>query len=164
MSNNRFSGLYSVNPVNVSSDERLKTDIHYLDEPMPDEPVIISDRVERNIHITPKDMYDFIRDDLKLASYRYNVNLEKGNTSVDYGFVAQDILYTKVGSEIVQLADKNDLNSELSYNQGNYISVIAGALQQEIIKRDEENKKLKNEIENLKAQVEKLLNISTNNK
>lgn len=164
MSNNRFSGLYSVNPVNVSSDERLKTDIHYLDEPMPDEPVIISDRVERNIHITPKDMYDFIRDDLKLASYRYNVNLEKGNTSVDYGFVAQDILYTKVGSEIVQLADKNDLNSELSYNQGNYISVIAGALQEEIKKRDEENKELKNEIEILKAQVSKLLSVNINNK
>ena len=164
MSNNRFSGLYSVNPVNVSSDERLKTDIHYLDEPMPDEPVIISDRVERNIHITPKDMYDFIRDDLKLASYRYKVNLEKGNTSVDYGFVAQDILYTKVGSEIVQLADKNDLNSELSYNQGNYINVIAGALQEEIKNRDEEIKELKSEIEILKEQVSKLLSLSINNK
>ena len=163
-STNRFHMLYSVGNVNVSSDERLKTDIHYLDEPMPDEPVVIDNRVERNIHITSKDMYDFVRDDLRLASYRYNANLEKDNTSVDYGFIAQDILYTKVGSEIVQLADKNDLNSELSYNQGNYISVIAGALQEEIKKRDEENKELKNEIEILKAQVSKLLSVNINNK
>ena len=151
MSNNRFSGLYSVNAVNVSSDSRLKTDIHYLEEPT-GETVILENRVERNMHITTKDMYDFVKDELKLASYRYNINLEKGNTSVDYGFIAQDILYTKVGSEIVQLADENNLNSELSYNQGNYISVIAGALQQEIRKRDKEIKELRLEIENLKSQ------------
>ncbi len=151
MSNNRFSGLYSVNAVNVSSDSRLKTDIHYLEEPT-GETVILENRVERNMHITTKDMYDFVKNELKLASYRYNTNLEKGNTCVDYGFIAQDILYTKVGSEIVQLADKYSLNSELSYNQGNYISVIAGALQQEIRKRDKEIKELRLEIENLKSQ------------
>ena len=77
-------------------------------------------------------MRDFIKDDLQLASYRYNNNIDRENTSVDYGFIAQDILYTKVGSEIVQLEDKNDLDSNLSYNQNNYVSTIAGALQEEI--------------------------------
>ena len=156
MTNNRFSSIYSINSVSVSSDSRLKTDIHYLDEPI-EELIVLENRVERNMHITTKDMYDFVKDELKLASYRYNVNLERGNTSVDYGFIAQDILYTKVGSEIVQLTDKNDLNSELSYNQGNYISVIAGALQQEILKRDQENQELREEVEELKSQVNTLL-------
>ena len=139
---NRFHGIYLVNSPNVSSDERLKTDIHYLDEPMPEEPTILDGRVERNMKITTKDMYDFVKDDLKLASYRYNLNLERGNTSTDYGFIAQDILYTKVGSELIQLEDKEDLNSTLSYNQGNYISTIVGALQEAINKIEVLEKKV----------------------
>ena len=139
---NRFHGIYLVNSPNVSSDERLKTDIHYLDEPMPEEPTILDGRVERNMKITTKDMYDFVKDDLKLASYRYNLNLERGNTATDYGFIAQDILYTKVGSELIQLEDKEDLNSTLSYNQGNYISTIVGALQEAINKIEVLEKKV----------------------
>lgn len=138
----RFHTIYLVNSPSVSSDERLKTDIHYLDEPMPEEPTIIDGRVERNMKITTKDMYDFVKDDLKLASYRYNLNLERGNTATDYGFIAQDILYTKVGSELIQLEDKGDLNSTLSYNQGNYISTLAGALQEAINKIEVLEKKV----------------------
>ena len=158
----RFYRLYTVTATDVSSDKRLKTDIHYLDEPMSEGLTIIDGRVERNMNITTQDMYNFIKDNLKLASYRYNVNLERGNTSTDYGFIAQDILYTKVGSEIVQLTDKKDLNSELSYNQGNYISVIAGALQEEIKFRDNQIEALEKENENLKLRldnIEKILGI-----
>ena len=138
----RFHTIYLVNSPSVSSDERLKTDIHYLDEPMPEEPTILDGRVERNMHITTKDMYDFVKDDLKLASYRYNVNLERGITTTDYGFIAQDVLYTKVGSELIQLDDKNDSDSTLSYNQGNYISTLAGALQEAINKIEVLEKKV----------------------
>lgn len=140
MSNARFYRLYAVTAVDVSSDERCKSDIHYLEDLY--EPNVLDNRVDINMNITTKDMYEFIKDDLKLASYRYNTNLERGNTSVDYGFIAQDVLYTKVGSEIVQLEDKNNLDSNLSYNQGNYISTIAGALQEAI-----------KEIENLKEEI-----------
>ena len=148
----RFHTIYLVNSPNVSSDKRVKTDIHYLDEPVEETNIIDSEvpRVERNMKITTKDMYDFVKDDLKLASYRYNNNLDRNITSVDYGFIAQDILYTKVGSEIVQLTDKEDLNSELAYNQSNYISTIAGALQEEIIIRDEQIDDLQNQINKLK--------------
>ena len=141
----RFHTLYSVNTVSVSSDKRVKTDIHYLDEPVEETNIIDSEvpRVERNMNITTQDMYNFIKDDLKLASYRYNVNLERGDTSVDYGFIAQDILYTKVGSEIVQLEDNSDLNSNLSYNQGNYIATLAGALQEAIKKIEVLESKIK---------------------
>ena len=148
----RFHTIYLVNSPNVSSDKRVKTDIHYLDEPVEETNIIDSEvpRVERNMKITTKDMYDFVKDDLKLASYRYNNNLDRNITSVDYGFIAQDILYTKVGSEIVQLADKEDLDSELAYNQSNYISTIAGALQEEIIIRDKQIDDLQSQINELK--------------
>ena len=145
ISSKRFHTIYLVNSPNVSSDKRVKTDIHYLDEPVEETNIIDSEvpRVERNMNITTQDMYNFIKDDLKLASYRYNVNLERGNTSTDYGFIAQDILYTKVGSEIVQLEDKTDLNSNLSYNQGNYIATLAGALQEAIKKIEVLESKIK---------------------
>ena len=148
----RFHTIYLVNSPNVSSDKRVKTDIHYLDEPVEETNIIDSEvpRVERNMKITTKDMYDFVKDDLKLASYRYNNNLDRNITSVDYGFIAQDILYTKVGSEIVQLADKEDLDSELAYNQSNYISTIAGALQEEITIRDKQIDDLQSQINELK--------------
>lgn len=152
MSGMRFHTIFLVNSPNVSSDKRVKTDIHYLDEPVEETNIIDSEvpRVERNMKITTKDMYDFVKDDLRLASYRYNNNLDRNITSVDYGFIAQDILYTKVGSEIVQLADKEDLDSELAYNQSNYISTIAGALQEEIIIRDKQIDDLQNQINELK--------------
>ena len=156
---NRFHILYSINAVNVSSDKRLKTDIHYLDEPMEEVQVINGDmpRVSKNMNITTQDMYDFVKNDLKLASYRYKANIERGDTSVDYNFIAQDILYTKVGSEIVQLEDKEDLDSLLSYNQGNYISVVVGALQKEIELRDKQISDLEERLLNLEGLINKIL-------
>ena len=156
---NRFHTLYSINAVNVSSDKRLKTDIHYLDEPMEEVQVINGDmpRVSKNMNITTQDMYDFVKNDLKLASYRYKANIERGDTSVDYNFIAQDILYTKVGSEIVQLEDKEDLDSLLSYNQGNYISVVVGALQKEIELRDKQISDLEERLLNLEGLINKIL-------
>ena len=67
-----------------------------------------------------------------------------------------------VGSNIVQLSDNKDLYSELSYDQGNYISVIAGALQEEIKFRDKQIEALEKENKNLKSRldnIEKLLSI-----
>lgn len=151
----RFHSLYLINSPSVSSDERLKTDIHYLGTPY--EPEVIDDRSVVNMDISGSDMHDFIKNDLKLASYRYKLNIERGNTSVDYGFIAQDVLYTKVGSEIVQLENPDDLDSELSVNQGNYINVIAGALQEEIKIRDEQISELNQRITKLEAIIEQLL-------
>jgi hypothetical protein len=151
----RFHTIYLINSPNISSDERVKTDIHYLGEQ--EKSQIINGRSTINMNITTKDMHDFIKDDLKLASYRYNHNLDRNITSVDYGFIAQDILYTKVGSEIVQLTDKEDLDSELAYNQSNYISTIAGALQEEIKIRDEQIASLEDKIAKLEKLVENLI-------
>ena len=147
---NPFYKLYAVNATSVTSDKRMKSDIVYLDQNA--KPVLLDNRMSISTELTTEDFRSFIKDTLRLASYRYNTALEKGETETNIGFIAQDILYDKVGSNIVQLADKNDLDSQLSYNQGNYISIIAGALQQEILKRDQEIQELRSEIKNLKSQ------------
>ena len=157
---NPFYKLYAVNSTSVTSDKRLKTDIIYLDENV--KPISLGNRANISTELTTEDFRDFIKNTLRLASYRYNISLEKGDTETNIGFIAQDILFDKVGSNIVQLADKKDLNSELSYNQGNYISVIAGALQEEIKLRDNQIESLEKENENLKSRldnVEKILSI-----
>ena len=156
-----FYKLYAVNSTSVTSDKRLKTDIIYLDENV--KPVSLGNRTNISTELTTEDFRDFIKNTLRLASYRYNIALEKGDTETNIGFIAQDILFDKVGSNIVQLADKKDLNSELSYNQGNYISVIAGALQEEIKFRDNQVEALEKENKNLKSRldnIEKILGIA----
>ena len=157
---NPFYKLYAVNSTSVTSDKRTKTDIVYLDEQV--KPISLGDRANISTELTTEDFRDFIKNTLRLASYRYNIALEKGDTETNIGFIAQDILFDKVGSNIVQLADKKDLDSELSYNQGNYISVIAGALQEEIKFRDKQIEGLKKENENLKSRldnIEKILSV-----
>ncbi|MBP3930483.1 MAG: tail fiber domain-containing protein [Peptostreptococcaceae bacterium] len=151
---NPFYKLYAVDTSNIVSDERTKTDIVYLDEQV--KPISLGDRANISTELTTEDFRNFIKNTLRLASYRYNMALEKGDTETNIGFIAQDILYDKVGSNIVQLADKKDLNSELSYNQGNYISVIAGALQEEIKFRDNQIEALEKENKNLKSRLDKI--------
>lgn len=155
-----FYKLYAVNATSVTSDKRTKTDVVYLDEQV--KPISLGDRANISTELTTEDFRNFIKDTLRLASYRYNISLEKGDTETNIGFIAQDILFDKVGSNIVQLADKKDLNSELSYNQGNYVSVIAGALQEEIKFRDKQIEALEKENKNLKSRldnIEKILSI-----
>ena len=49
------------------------------------------------------------------------------------GFIAQDIVDTEVGSKIVT----EDSDGILGYETGNFMAVIAGALQEEIKRREE---------------------------
>ena len=144
--NNRFFTMYLLNPPSISSDKRLKDDIHYVGEPIT-ATNILNNRAVVNTCIDTQDMYNFVKDDLKIATYKFKENIERGDYRTEIGFIAQDILTTKVGSEIVELEDKNNLDSNLSYNQGNYISVLAGALQQAITKIE----LLEQEIKSLKG-------------
>ena len=149
-----FYKLYAVNSTSVTSDKRAKTDIVYLDEQV--KPISLGGRANISTELTTEDFRDFIKNTLRLASYRYNIALEKGDTETNIGFIAQDILFDKVGSNIIQLADKNDLDSELSYNQGTYISVIAGALQEEIKVRDKQIEALEKENKELRSRLDKI--------
>jgi hypothetical protein len=101
----------------------------------------------QNDTATYKEMYDFVKDDLELATY----NLKDPSEYEEHrkiNFIAQDVLCNedqtenKVGNLIV-LAQKCMEDQEvLQYDTGNYISVLAGALKQAINKIEELEKEI----------------------
>ncbi|MBC5997978.1 hypothetical protein EAI30_13685 [Romboutsia ilealis] len=129
----RWKGIYTVNSVNASSDRRLKENVKYIEE-------VPNVRAATTDEITTKDMYDFVNNDLYIARYNFI-----GNDNNKYGFIAQDIVNTKVGSEIIT-CDRNSSDT-LGYDTSNYTNVLAGALKEAI----NEIEKLKEEIKALKG-------------
>ena len=108
--------------------------------------------------MTYNDMYNFVKDDLELAKYNF-----KGQEKEELNFIAQDLLYNldgtdnKVGQFIVNpipvpteeeieiakasLEEGQEYHDPtLNYDMGNYISVLAGALKEAIIKIEEQQK------------------------
>ncbi len=118
--NARFGVLRCVSPVNVSSDRNLKENI---------KPILTEKKFKTASNddstITYEDMYDFIRNDLELNTYNYK-DVKYKNTEI--GFIAQDLIDTKIGKEIIVEDDT------LSYSEGSYINVLAGALKKAIEK------------------------------
>ncbi|WP_304341247.1 phage tail spike protein [Metaclostridioides mangenotii] len=149
------------------SDIKFKENIHYLSKPkirlmrsasFADKDVIKpNENNDINLGMTPDDLHNFIKNDLKLCEYNYNDEYYGGCTDNNFrnklGFVAQDISDTLVGSIIV-----GENEGSLAYNLNNYASVIAGALQVEIMKSEEKNIKIK-ELETRLEKIEKLLNL-----
>lgn len=124
----RFHTLYVANPVSVSSDRNLKDDIEYL----------VS---QNNSTISTSDMYYFIKDELKLASYNYKsskIRNEIIDMKKNIGFIAQDLEGSKVGEEII----RRGRDGILSYDSGNYQNVLAGALKEALNKIDILERKL----------------------
>ena len=90
-----------------------------------------------NVNITTSDMLEFI-ETLPMVSYRLIDDVEKGKDETYYGFLAQEILYSKVGSELVTvptIEEQELVGDKLRYSETKYISFIAGALQEEIKQR-----------------------------
>lgn len=160
-SDNRWNTAYLSRSPDVSSDRTLKENIQYLR----------NNNVSKDDTMTYSDMYNFVRDDLELAKYNF-----KGQDTEEINFIAQDLLYNldgtdnKIGQFIVnpvapnteeEISEiKNNLEEgqeyhdpTLSYDIGNYISVLAGALKSAI-----------NEIEMLKQEVAYLKQINDMNK
>ena len=158
---NRWAWINLVNSPNVSSDRTMKENIQYLR----------NNTLSNDDTMTYSDMYNFVRDDLELAKYNF-----KGQDEEEINFIAQDLLYNldgtnnKVGQFIVNPvapnteeeieAIKGNLEEgqeyhdpTLSYDMGNYVSVLAGALKSAI-----------NEIEILKQEVISLKQIIDMNK
>jgi hypothetical protein len=97
---------------------------------------------DKTMGVTNMDLHDFIKYDLKLCEYNYNDEYvtntqtkEPMRTNFDrkLGFIAQDVLETKIGELIA-----GEHEGRLSYNLNNFMTVLAGALQYEIIYRDEQ--------------------------
>lgn len=140
-SNRRWQSAFLVSSPNVSSDATLKENIEYLDD---------NSNTRRMGLLTANQLYDFIKNDLRIAEYDYKIDSRSLNECCEdeqklirnmnnhqIGFIAQDIVDTEVGSKIVT----KDSDGILGYETGNFMAVIAGALQEEIKRREElENK------------------------
>lgn len=134
--------------VALTSDESLKTDIRYVDL----DPQVLSEDglMSPNVNITTQDMHSFI-ETMPMISYRMKQDIANDIDYTYYGFVAQDILYTKVGSELIEndtlketeiVVDENGENIEvtterdiLRFSVNKFVSFICGALQEEIRQR-----------------------------
>lgn len=122
----------------------------------------------KDSEFTNKDFYDFIRDDLGLATYNYNEEYSTTDTHTKLNFIAQDILYdiennceNKVGNLIVQTENAMRTQGNLRYDPEIYTSVIAGALKESINKIEEledKNKKLEERLAMLEEKFSALEN------
>ena len=143
----RWKGIALIDAPNVSSDRTLKENIQYIKNE--NARALYTDEV-----VTYKDMYNFVKDDLELATYNI-----KNDSEQQMNFIAQDLLYNldgsdnKVGQMIVKPiatppGEKPDIEvSILSYDSGMYTSVLAGALKEAL-----------NKIDKLEARIDELEN------
>ena len=144
------SALWCSTSIAQGSDRQLKENIEYLD----DEPAFLTTEDSSS---TP--FKDFIKD-FKFATYNYI-----GSEGKCFGFIAQDIAEHPVGKLLLQEHEMDVINKEtreiegtettLGYNLADYTSVVAKALQEEIIEKDEKIIELKTELKKLRRDYEK---------
>ena len=116
----RWKTIFLTEAPNVSSDIRKKENIKYIESNNN------SKKSSNDEYITNDDMYEFIKNDLKLAEYNY-----KNNEKSTIGFIAQDIKDTKVGKKMITSCEEEET---LSYDLGARIAILEGALQKAIEK------------------------------
>ena len=159
----RWGGCFLVNSPNVSSDARLKENIQYLED---NEINTVGSEAKGKGALTQAKLYDFIKNDFKLAEYDYIVDVASlASEDEEYiedirkmnnhkiGFIAQDIVDTEVGSQIITQSTADGM---LGYDTGNLTAVIAGALKEEIKRREELEVKCA-DLEDRLAKIEKLI-------
>ena len=144
------SALWCSTSIAQGSDRELKENIEYLD----DEPAFLTTEDSSS---TP--FKDFIKD-FKFATYNY-----KGSEGKCFGFIAQDIVKNPVGKLLLQEHEMDVINKEtreiegtettLGYNLADYTSVVAKALQEEIIEKDEKIMELETELKQLRKDYRK---------
>ena len=157
---NIYAGTIYSKQTAVTSDMNLKTDIRYVNI----DPQTISESsglMAPNVNITTEDMHEFI-ETLPMVSYRMKDDVKNGIDDTYYGFLAQEVLYTKVGSELIKIEEttneKGETNESYRYSENKFASFIAGALQEEIKERKEEIENLNNTIISLEERIKDLEN------
>lgn len=117
----------------VTSDRRLKTDIRYVDDDA--QSIGESGWMSPNVNIHKSDMLEFI-ETLPIVSYRYKSDVINEEDVTHYGIITQDVLYTKVGSELVKVMYTNgrisDEEGYMGYSPEKLMIFMCGALQEEI--------------------------------
>ena len=144
------SALWCSTSIAQGSDRQLKENIEYLD----DEPAFLTTEDSSS---TP--FKDFIKD-FKFATYNYI-----GGEGKCFGFIAQDIVEHPVGKLLLQEHEMDVINKEtneiegtettLGYNLADYTSIVAKALQEEIIEKDAKIMELETELKQLKKDYRK---------
>ena len=145
------SALWCSTSIQQGSDRELKENIKYLD----DEPALLTTEEESSSTL----FKDFIKD-FKFATYNYI-----GSEGKCFGFIAQDIAEHPVGKLLLQEHEMDVINKEtreiegtettLGYNLADYTSVVAKALQEEIIEKDEKIMELETELKQLRKDYRK---------
>ena len=119
----RWKCIYLLSNPDISSDSSLKENVRYIDKGTDISTFALNDEAKSDI--TTNDMYEFIRNDLRLAEYNY-----KGTDKNTMGFIAQDVESTKIGAKLI---NKNE-DGTLSFDSGIRVSILEGALQKAIEK------------------------------
>lgn len=147
VSNTAWIKTLYVNGTAVTSDARLKTDIKYVDSDF--QTIGDSGWMAPNVNINKSDMFEFI-EALPIASYRYKEDVDKGVDETHYGFIVQDVVYTKVGSELVKVLDEDkqvgDEGDIMGYSPEKLMVFMCGALQEEIKARKALEEYIKNRL------------------
>ena len=142
----RAGTIYSNGSV-ITSDKRKKTDIRYVN--VDKQRIGESGKMAPNMNITTQDMHEFI-DSLPIASFRYTEEVNNDRDFTHYGFLTQDIMYTKVGSELVSMLDEDkhigDEDDFTGYNLEKLVMFMCGALQEEIKARKVLEEFIKNKL------------------
>jgi hypothetical protein len=120
-SSNPFYQLVCTYAPSIVSDARKKENISYIANNV-DDIILGIEKDQQCTDITTKDMYEYIKE-VPLAIYDLKEVKTSGKKQI--GFLAQDIMHSKVGKYIV---DDRDVDN-LSYDLANRISVLEGALQ-----------------------------------
>ena len=100
----RWSTVYYTN-LNAASDKHLKENITYI--PKDDVATVSTFTKEKDSIITENDLYNFVKNDLSLATYDYKTSLllspnEEDKLKNKIGFIAQDIKDTKIGKIFIK--------------------------------------------------------------
>ena len=145
------SALWCSTSIAQGSDRELKENIKYLD----DEPALITTEEESSSTL----FKDFIKD-FKFATYNYI-----GSEGKCFGFIAQDIVEHPVGKLLLQEHEMDIINKKtreiegtetnLAFGLADYTSVVAKALQEEIIEKDEKIMELETELKQLRKDYRK---------
>ena len=118
------------------SDRTRKENIIYVDS--------------NNSEFKNEDFYNFIKNDLSLATYNLKKDYGSTDEHVKLNFIAQDVLWdfnnnkeNKVGNLLVQAEHAMEDQCSLQFDPDTYTSIVAGALQEAIKKIEELEARIK---------------------
>lgn len=150
--NNKWRYIYSQNALNTS-DLKYKENIVYIDEILNTKPMNIFNVDNKNDNISQLQQetlfLDFIKNDFRPALFNYIE--EEGQEQLadeQIGFIANDIINTEVGQTFLYNYGIDD-EQDIMFSITGYTTVVARALQEEIMVRESIISKLETRIEEL---------------